>query len=462
MLSRIGRRSFLGAGAATGLLALRPGIALGRTAHQDNSRNAAARNLIFMVSDGMSTGTLTMADVFARRMHGRTSHWRRMWTLQGMRRALMETSSANAMVTDSAAAGSAWGIGEHIDNSVINITPDGRQPEPIFRTLSRAGKATGLVTTTRLTHATPAAFIANAKSRNDEDLIAAQMIERGIDIMLGGGARHFSDSTLAIDPALHIVRTRDDLAAAPRAARLLGLFTDDHMHYTLDRTPAEPTLAEMTRAALAHLAARPNGFAVQIEGGRIDHAAHNNDACSLIHDQLAFDDAIGVVLDFIADRDDTLLIVTTDHGNANPGFTLGSRACERGLELVANAKHSLDWVFDQVKAGPQDQQGMVRTITEALHAATGATISGDEQQWLARTIVEKARVDGFNAANGTVGSVGAVLANHLAIAFASPNHTSDLCEVTAIGPGSELITPYVDNIDLYRVALQSLAVDKPA
>src|SRR4029434_4694557 len=110
-------------------------------------------------------------------------------------------------------------------------------------------------------------------------------------------------------------------------ARVLGLFWSDHLPYTIDRNrePAMqsrvPTLAEMTSSALQNLSHSPDGFLLQVEGGRVDHAAHDNDAASMLHDQLAFDDAIGVALEFAKEHGDTLVIITTDHGTGNPGLS---------------------------------------------------------------------------------------------------------------------------------------------
>jgi alkaline phosphatase len=457
-MQQLGRRRFIGIGAASGLLAVRPTIV--RATPAQTEPGAQARNVIFLVSDGMSIGTLTIADVLLRRLHGRGSHWVDLLSKPGVRRSLMQTYSADSLVTDSAAAGSAWGIGEHVANGAINITPDGRAPEPLLVTASRAGKATGLVTTTRVTHATPASFIANVASRGSEAEIARQIVDRKVDVVLGGGSKYFPGSLVDTDPDLQVLHTAQELSAAPRGKRLLGLFMSEHMSYELDRQPHEPTLAEMTRVALDRLRTREPGFVLQVEGGRVDHAAHANDACSLIHDQIAFDDAIAVAVEFATSRDDTLVIITTDHGNANPGFTLYGQAADRGLERIAQAKHSLDWVSEQVALAPREPQAMLEATIASLHAATGAALTKEEQAWLGRTLVEQARVDGFNPANGAVGSVGAILANHLAVAFTSPNHTSDLVEVAAFGPGAELIGPFIDNVDLHAVVTKAVALSR--
>src|SRR5690606_13249345 len=144
------------------------------------------------------------------------------------------------------------------------------------------------VTTTRITHATPAAFIANVPDRGREDDVARQMLERGVDVALGGGARHFAPERLAAQRGLRVVRTRDELLGLDAApGPVLGLFARSHMPYTLDRSESEPTLAEMARAALERLERHGGGFIVQIEGGRVDQAAHNNDAGAMVADQLA-------------------------------------------------------------------------------------------------------------------------------------------------------------------------------
>src|SRR5690606_36379424 len=126
------------------------------------------------------------------------------------------------------------------NNGAVNITPDGVKHEPILVTAKKAGLATGLVTTTRVTHATPAGFIGNAPSRSMEREIAVQMLDRRVDVMLGGGERYFGAETLAPHADLAVVRSRDELlAASPEvgtgradAGRLLGIFARDHVPWT--------------------------------------------------------------------------------------------------------------------------------------------------------------------------------------------------------------------------------------
>lgn len=468
------RRGFLAGVGAAGLAASM-GIPGARTARASVSAAARgpAKNLIFLCSDGMSFGTLTLADLLIQSRHGRRSHWMQLIDRtrdksSGVSRALLDTRSANALVTDSGAAACAWGCGELFDNGAMGHTPDGRTPVPIMPHAKQSGKFVGVATTTRVTHATPAGFCCNVPGgRNAEHDIADQMIERGIDLILGGGRSRFRDMDAVRSRGYHAMTARDELLALTgRPAthpRVLGLFSDSHMAYDIDRqndpeiNRLQPTLAEMTDAAIriAHAsdAGSNYGFLIQIEGGRVDHAAHSNDAVALIHDQAAFDDAVRVALDFASSRDDTLVIVTTDHGNANPGLTdYTSRGIEGFENLVAGGKRSMEWAFEQLGRAPS-----VERIEEILRAATGIELTRDElllvNRWLGG-----AKPHPFELGNANGGPVGAVLANHTKVAFLSPNHTSDAVEVTTIGAGAARYTGVMTMPDMHAAMVESLGL----
>jgi len=461
----IGRRAFLtaGAAAAAGLALPREGRA-GVLPIQRRRPGPKARNVIFMVSDGMSTGTLTLADMASRTRLGRPSHWVSLWQREGTRRASAFTASADSAVTDSAAGGCAWGCGRHVNNEVLNILPDGRETRPILLDAAAQGKATGVVTTARVTHATPASFYSNCIDRDREKQIAAQLMERWIDVALGGGVRYFHPAALTPSETLAVVRTRDELVRVrhlPAGNRLVGLFADEHVPFELDRPAHVPTLAEMSAAALALLDGRKDGFVLQIEGGRVDHAAHHNDAPSLIAEQLAFDDTIRAVLDFVAERDDTLVIITSDHGNANPGLTFYGPGGAKRFARLAGAKHSFEWIFAQldrtpgVKGHPEKAAAVLADLTGQ---ATGVVLEAAEVAMLAGVLSGK-RVNPFAESNKVETVLGAVLADSLGVAFLSPNHTSDMVEVTALGPGSEALPDIIDNVELWSLMVGAMALE---
>jgi alkaline phosphatase len=302
-----------------------------------------AKNIIFLVSDGMSSGTLNIADILIRHKEGKPSTWINLYEKNMVRRALMDTSSASSLVTDSAAAGSAWGGGMRVKNGALNIGPNGEKPVPILQKFKSAGKSVGCVTTVQITHATPASFCVNNGSRNAMPVIAEDYLSLRFDVMMGGGAEFFSPEKRADNRDLfdafkqtgfEVARNRTEMMNAKGEKPLLAVFSEDGLPYAVDRINDKelseniPSLAEMTKKAIDIMSKNPNGFVMQVEGGKVDWAAHGNDAPALLYDQLDFDAAVGVAVDFAMKDKETLVVITTDHGNSNPGLFYSSKANE--------------------------------------------------------------------------------------------------------------------------------------
>lgn len=480
----LNRRHFLG----TALGAAAAPLALNLPARADAGAPAGratkvAKNLVFMVSDGMSMGTLSLADLFIQSRDNRRSHWVKLLERPGVRRALVDTRSADGFVTDSAAASTAWGTGVLVDNGRIGLTPDGATPVPILMQARQAGKATGLVTTTRVTHATPAGFSCNIPTdREDEGRIAAQLLERRYDLLLGGGRHFFKKELLAKRPDLQVISSRSEfdafVGAGFGASPVLGLFNNSHMSFEVDRVTdnlGEPSLAEMSGAALRRLDAvgAANGFVLQIEGGRVDHGGHYNDAAGLIYDQVAFDNAVRAVLDWCEGREDTLVILTADHATANPGLTeYGPRGVKSFLRTL-EFKHSFEWIerkldgkFHLSNPEPPEFGGgalapgaKTEIDADLLHSlvkqATAISLGKGELDLLVRW-KHGEPANGFAMAGARYGPIGAVLANHTCVAFLSPNHTSDPVELTALGPGSELMPQRLAINEVHGVMVKAL------
>lgn len=448
------RRDVLAAGVAV----LASGaIASARAQAPARPREAKARNVILLVADGMSIGAFTLADLAIRRRDDRGSAWAALWARPDARRCLMSTRSADSLVTDSAAAGSAWGSGHRINNGAINWM-DGQDFEPILVAAKHAGKATGLVTTTRLTHATPASFIANVPSRGMESEIARQILDRSVDVALAGGAKHMTPELLAEYPGLVIARTADELhAATHRPGRLFGLFRDDHMSYERDRPDTEPHLREMAMTAIERLARHPAGFVLQIEGGRVDHAAHANDIVGTLFDQIAFDETVGAVAEWAAERDDTLVIVTTDHGTGGPELSAYTRRGLAGFDTLLNARRSLSWIVDQAQ---RESGNAIPVLRRLIEEHVSVRLSDAECDWITRAAAGE-RINAFDGANSPVAALGAVMGNHFAVGWVSTNHTAEHVEATAIGPGAELLPPRIENFQLHGIMRAALALPVP-
>lgn len=482
-MNRLPRREFLRTGLTGGAFLLL-GDAQVASASPDLSipDGGRARNVIFMVSDGMSLGTLTMADLYLRRHHGRATRWMELYRRSDLRRALVDTSSASSPVTDSAAASSAWGCGQKVKNGAINVDPTGRPRTPIMHLARAAGLATGLVSTATITHATPAGFAAQVQARADEADIARQYLALGVDVLLGGGAKFFDPAQRADRVDLFaayrgagygVARDRASLLSrSTRGSPLLGVFADGHLPYSLDHraepalVASVPTLAEMTRAGLAHLAAKPRGFLLQVEGARIDHAAHANDIGGLIHDQLAFDEAVGEVLEFVAGRDDTLVVLTTDHGNANPGLNgSGGNFDSRGgsygdtqacFDRVAGFRRTNAWAMSGL-----DTDSPEALVRDRIFEATRIALAPEEVDMLRRAL-RREHEEGYRVRNAPLITLAQILANHTAIGWTGTQHTADFAELAAFGPGSGSIHGLVQNTAVFGVMTRALGLAVPA
>jgi alkaline phosphatase len=256
----------------------------------------------------------------------------------------LQTSSANAAITDSAAAATAMATGQKTDNGHIGVDPAEVSLETILEFAEARGLATGLVTNVPITHATPASFAAHVPDRNMYTEIARQMIQSGVDVLLGGGEDEFlpptetgcygepgerSDGRNLIAEAqstgFTYVCDASGFAGVNTLTtdQLLGLFADEEMS-----RPFTPSLAMMTETAIEILGRNPQGFFLMVEGGQIDWAAHGNDGLNVIGDVIGFDEAVQVGLDNAALNPDTLVIVTADHetGSMSVNLTAGDQA----------------------------------------------------------------------------------------------------------------------------------------
>ncbi len=331
-----------------------------------------AKNVILMIGDGMGISTITAARIFDGQHPAsgppRSGEENKLSFERLLHVALVKTYNTDAQVPDSAGTATALNSGIKARIGAINFGPEQsadacRTPAALPRTLAEMAKLGGLgvgvVTTTRLTHATPAAVFAHVPNRNWEGAdsayptadrasgcpdIARQLVDfapagptaGGIDVALGGGSSRFlpkdkggsrDDGTDLVAawraryPTGRYVDTAVDFASLDPAAPgpVLGMFNPDHLTFDVDRDPAkEPSLAEMSRFAVAKLAASPagrkNGYYLMIEGGRIDHAHHASNAYRALSETQQFARAVEAVLGVI-DLKETLLIVTADHSH---------------------------------------------------------------------------------------------------------------------------------------------------
>ena len=270
----------------------------------DISGEGEVRNVILLIGDGMGLGQLTAAEI----VNGNDS----LAILSLPYMSMVTTYSTSNYVTDSAASATALATGYKTNNGAISMSPEGENLITVVEVAETLGLSTGVVTNTRVTHATPACFMAHMSNRDLEYEIAGQILESEVDVILGGGSLYFT-SLNPIGAGYTIVETSEELMNI-ESGKVLGLFTTSYMSYESERDPGiEPSLAEMTEKSIELLSSDPDGFFLMIEGGRIDHSSHDNDFEGTISEVYAFDLAVKEALMFAAGRNDTLVIVTADH-----------------------------------------------------------------------------------------------------------------------------------------------------
>jgi len=285
------------------------------------------KNIILLIGDGMG-----VSQVFA----GLTANRGRLFLENCKYIGFSKTQSADNYITDSAAGGTALSSGVKTYNGAIGIDAQGIPVKTILEEASAKGLATGLVSTSAITHATPASFIAHQASRGSYEDIAADFLKTNIDVFIGGGLDHFTkraDGRNLVDSLKlkgYQVETEMDKIKKVKEGKLAGLTAGEHNGRMSERGDMLPVATE---TALKILSKKENGFFLMIEGSQIDWGGHAGSTIYVVEDMLDFDQVIGQALEFAADDKETLVIITADHETGGMALTDGS--IENGIVKAA-------------------------------------------------------------------------------------------------------------------------------
>ena len=428
---------------ACGAVAAQLAAALLAAAARGAEPAATPPGLVIVIGDGMGAAQRTVAGWVT------ADGWLAMDRLPVT--GLMDTRNVDGEVTDSAAGATAITCGVRTLNKRVGTDRD-QQPVASLADLARAaGMAVGLVSTTEITDATPAAVVAHVGNRSSHGDVAQQYLDAGTTLILGGGRRRFEadDKTLPAFAAAgyRVITSREVLLrlresqVQGRAAggRILGLFSTSAMPYLIDGDPARPALEELAEVAVRELAGSPRGFVLLVEGARIDHACHDNDLAAAIQETLELDRTVALLLRSLAGRPNTLIVVTADHETG--GLVLGrSGSGVPKLKLALQARHSLEWLEDEVgKRGGNLAAllvenwglGELKPAESALLAAKGASLGVD---------LELALLPG--------GAPQIILASRQGVLFATGGHTAAPVPVTAWGAGAEAFAGPLTNAEV--------------
>lgn len=426
--------------AATSLLSVKPVFA-----NEEEHNNQEIENVIFMIGDGMgpayTTGYRHMADsdqsntlldstVFDEYLVG------------------MQTTHPDDPVediTDSAAAATAMASGIKTYNGAIGVDTEEAEVETIIERAVKSNKSTGIVATSQINHATPAAYGSHDSSRHNYNEIADDYFDNMIegehvfDVMLGGGTNYYDreDRNLTEEfqnDGYDYVTSRDELMAS-ESDQVLGLFAPVGLPKMIDRTEETPSLKEMTTTAIDKLDRDEDGFFLMIEGSQIDWAGHDNDIVGAMSEMEDFARSFEAVMEFARKDEHTLVVMTADHSTG--GLSIGARGpYEFDPTPIQAAKRTPDWMSEQIAGGEDAEEILnqyidldltdeeIQSVLDAEKNAEEGEVQGDVDAAIERI---------FDVRSGT--------------GWTSGGHTAVDVPVYAFGPGSEKFSGLIDNTD---------------
>lgn len=425
--------------------------------------------IFFLVADGLSWPLVRIADLVSRERYRRE-----LWLVQLMRdeqftRSWLDMSSLNSIVTDSAAASSSWGSGCRVINGALNMLPNGTRPKTLYQLVQQYGWARGLVTTTEITHATPAGFAVNVESRDYVKEIARQYLELGIEVLAGGGKKYFDedgdDENLACKftaANYKIIQDLSGLSEIRDVSKWIGLFSNSHLPYLTDQLNDKtisqkiPRLFQMSRLAIHTLTTFYKRFIIQIEGGRIDHAAHANDIIAAIDEVIEFDQVIQWVINLVRQRlEEWLVIITVDHGTGGPNLNGQGPEYEENLHCLEYIKKGC---FSFEKLITLTQADGISKLHELIKLHRGISI-GKKRWEQFKDFIEGKLFPLYDGLKTSFSYLGQLLANYYGVSWTSGEHTAEFVPLIAYGCGADCFANCTRNIDIFRVLMDLLGIE---
>ncbi len=424
------------------------------------------KNVILLLPDGQTITALTLA---------RWYQGGQPLAVDEITTGLVRTYNADTPIADSAPAGTAMATGFKSNTKYVGVLPsiatmynveavkEGEEQKPIATILEAAklqGKATGIVSTSNIQHATPADFTSHYPDRNNYEGLAEQQVYNKLDVALGAGYKYLvkekrTDKEDLLDElnklGYTVVKTKEELKAT-NSNKLFGLFADDALAYEFDREenrPSEPSLVEMTSKAISVLSKDKDGFFLMVEGSKVDWAAHANDPIGIISDVLAFDKAVKEALDFAKKDGNTVVIVASDHGNG--GLSIGNKETSSNYDKVP-----LSTFIDPLKKVKLTGEGLEakldkdRTnIVEVMRDYYGITdLTEDEIK-----SIKDAKAGNLNYATGPIISKRAYLG------WTTNGHTGEEVALHVYHPKKQVFMGTVQNTDIPKYMAEVMGLD---
>nr|WP_246369700.1 alkaline phosphatase [Saccharibacillus deserti] len=425
-----------------------------------------AQNVILLIPDGMGMDGTTLT---------RWYNGGKPLAMDEMASGLVRTYSADAAIADSAPAGTAFATGYKSHTGYVGVLPDrntmpgldpianGDAKKPVANVLEAArlsGKSTGIVATSEIMHATPAAFSAHYPDRSNYDALSEQQVYADIDVVLGGGAKYFTPAGRKDGENLQqVIRDRgydlvNDTAGMKKSGsdKLWGMFAETAMSYDMDRDPAkQPSLAEMTSKAIDVLDRSEDGFFLMVEGSKVDWAAHANDPIGIISDVNAFDKAVGEALEFAKKDGNTMVIAVTDHGNG--GISIGDRATTGTYDKEPLATFTAPLLKAKLTG-----EGVESKLA---NPRTNSNIKQVMAQYYGINDLSNKEVEAIRRAEkGKLNSViGPMISERAHIGWTSGGHTGGDVVLYSYAPDGRKLSGLLENTDIARAMASALGLN---
>ncbi|MCT4594234.1 MAG: alkaline phosphatase [Anaeromicrobium sp.] len=426
--------------------------------------------IFYFIGDGLGLSQRQVGELFLQETSKDKSKRLTMNTLPVT--GLKTTYSANTLVTDSAAAGTALATGHKTNNGVISKTPNGKDLKTILELAEEKGYATGLVSTTRITHATPASFASHNVNRDNENEIAVDYLDSNVEFFAGGGYRHFAPKAWEYgkskrkddrdllkefaDLGYNVFAGEKDsdnfLKFAPKGKeKVFAALSYSHLPYDIDRlnTLDTPSLGQLTQKGIEVLSAYEDGFFMMVEGGRIDHASHANDPVGAIHDVLAFDEAIKKACKFYEENpEDTLILVAADHETGGLGLGMSTNYFLK-LEELFDVTASTEAIGYGDKKYDGNREAYFKYI-EKVYSLENLTQKERTEIEKAMDLEDKGiegekREYGYLTKEPTAIAVAHIVSNRANIHWTTFAHSGAPIPLTAVGVNAQDFSGYNDN-----------------
>ncbi len=416
-----------------------------------------------IIPDGMSMDVLTLA------------RWYKagdLLNVDSLATGLVRTYSSDAAIADSAPAGTAMATGHKSHTGYVGVLPDentmpglkplekGMEKKPVASVLEGAklqGKSTGIIATSEIMHATPADFTSHYPDRKNYDSLSEQQVYQDLDVVIGGASKFFikeerkdrEDLLGIIKDKYQYVETKAEMDKV-KEGKLWAMLGEEALPYDMDRGEDEPSLAEMTKKAIDLLSKDEDGFFLMVEASKVDWAVHANDPIGLISDTLAFDEAVGIAMDFAKENKETVIVSATDHGNS--GITIGDISTNDNYD-----KLHISHYLEPLKKAKMTGEGIEKlfnedksNILEIMDENFGISDLSEEEIILIK-----------EAKKGTMNYViGPMIAKRASIGFTTNGHTGEDVPLYLYAPEKvEKLTGTVENTDIAKYIAKVFGFD---